>query len=163
MKSDQRSPTMNETHQLSERTGARLAPVKALVLFDGVCGLCNKFVQFVLNHDSQGRFHFASLQSDLARELLARHGKNPELLKTVYLVINPGTSDEKLYSKSAAALRIFGELEGPTKALKVFLIVPAPLRNVGYDLVAAVRYKIFGKSDTCPLPKASDRARFLDV
>ncbi len=153
---------MTETKQLTENA-ARLASVKALILFDGVCGLCNKFVQFVLNHDSQAKFHFASLQSDLAKEVLGRHGLDPTLLKTVYLIRNPGTADEEIYSKSAAALRIFGELEGPSKILKAFLIVPAPLRNVGYDLVAAVRYKIFGKSDTCPLPKASDRERFLDV
>ena len=153
---------MNEISTTSEMT-ARLKSTSHLVLFDGVCGLCNKFVQYVLNHDPHGRFHFASLQSNLAKEILSRHGRNAGLLKTVYLIEQPGSATEKLYSKSAAAIRVLSELEGPTRALRLFLLVPGPLRDIGYDLVAAIRYRVFGKSDTCPLPKASDRERFLGI
>jgi predicted DCC family thiol-disulfide oxidoreductase YuxK len=134
-----------------------------LILFDGVCGLCNKFVQYVLNHDPKGRFRFASLQSELAHEILGRHGKDPTLLKTIYLIRNPGRPDEKVFTKSAAALRIIGELNSAARGLKLFLAVPAPIRDLGYDLVAAVRYQVFGKHDVCPMPTAADRERFLDI
>jgi predicted DCC family thiol-disulfide oxidoreductase YuxK len=103
------------------------------------------------------------LQSNLAREILGRHGRDAQLLKTVYLIDQPGKPSEKLYTKSAAAIRVLSALQGPTSILGIFLLVPAPLRDVGYDIVAAVRYRIFGKSDTCPLPKPSDRERFLDI
>lgn len=153
---------MNETKSTS-KNAEKLQSIESLILFDGVCGLCNKFVQYVLNHDPNGRFRFASLQSELAREILSRHGKDPALLKTVYLIRNPGRSDEQIFSKSAAALRIIGELNGAAKGLKLFLAVPAPLRDLGYDMVAAVRYQVFGKHDVCPMPTAADRDKFLDI
>ncbi|CAN5428784.1 DCC1-like thiol-disulfide oxidoreductase family protein [soil metagenome] len=153
---------MNDTKS-SPKNADKLAATESLILFDGVCGLCNKFVQYVLNHDPDGRFRFASLQSDMAREILQRHGRDPALLKTIYLIRSPGRPNEQVFTKSAAALRIIGDLQGASKGLKLFLIVPAPLRDLGYDMVAAVRYKVFGKHDVCPMPTAADRERFLDI
>ena len=153
---------MNETTSPA-KNAEKLQSTESLILFDGVCGLCNKFVQYVLNHDPTGQFRFASLQSELAHEILGRHGKDPTLLKTIYLIRNPGRSDEKVFTKSAAALRIIGELNGAARGLKLFLAVPAPVRDLGYDLVAAVRYQVFGKHDVCPMPTAADRERFLDI
>jgi len=153
---------MNDTKS-SSKHAEKLKSTESLILFDGVCGLCNKFVQYVLNHDPNGRFRFASLQSELAHEILGRHGKDPALLKTIYLIRNPGRPDEKVFTKSAAALRVIGELSGAASGLKLFLIVPAPLRDLGYDMVAAVRYQVFGKHDVCPMPTAADRERFLDI
>jgi len=153
---------MNETSNSTKKPAVNLASIRALILFDGVCGLCNKFVQYVLNHDPKAKFHFASLQSDLAREILSRHGKDPEMLKTVYLIVNPGTPGEKIYAKSNAALRIMGQLEGPARALRVFAFLPL-IPDLVYDLVAANRYQLFGKSDSCQLPRAEDRERFLDL
>jgi predicted DCC family thiol-disulfide oxidoreductase YuxK len=153
---------MNETTS-PIKNAEKLLSTESLILFDGVCGLCNKFVQYVLNHDPKGRFRFASLQSELAHEILGRHGKDPTLLKTIYLIRNPGRPDEKVFTKSAAALRIIGELNSAARGLKLFLAVPAPMRDLGYDLVAAVRYQVFGKHDVCPMPTAADRERFLDI
>lgn len=154
---------MNVTNNQVEIISSVSDEMGGLILFDGVCGLCNKFVQFVLSHDPQGHFTFASLQSNLAKEVLRRHGKNPETLKSVYLIKNRGEAGETLYCKSDAAIRVLSELQGPTKNLKIFLGLPAPIRDIGYDLVAAIRYKLFGRYDTCPLPNPAQRARFLDI
>ncbi len=159
---------MNVTNQV-ETISQTNTERGGLILFDGVCGLCNKFVQHVLKGDptveggSKGHFVFASLQSNLAKEVLARHGKDSVSLKSVYLIKNLDSDNEKLYCKSEAALRVMAELSDWTKNLKFFLFVPTPLRDIGYDLVATVRYQIFGKHDSCPLPDPKDRDRFLDL
>jgi predicted DCC family thiol-disulfide oxidoreductase YuxK len=124
-----------------------------IVLFDGVCNLCNGLVQFILARDPEGRFRFASLQSDAARRLL--NGNPPA---ETMVLIEQGTT----YLKSAAALRIARGLRFPWPLLCGLLIVPRPLRDIVYDWVARHRYAWFGKRESCMLPAPQWRARFLE-
>lgn len=135
-----------------------------VILYDGVCGLCNRLVQFVLKHDSQDRFRFASLQSDFAAKLLRRHGADPGELDTMYVVLDYAQAGEQLASRSAAAIVVLRELGGIWGILGGLLqLLPKALRNWGYNLVARHRYRIFGKYESCPLPEEKHRGRFLDV
>ena len=140
--------------------GTRDAPI---ILYDGVCGLCHRLNRFVLARDQAGRFRFAALQSALAGEILARHCRDPRDLDTLYLVLGHGGPDERLLRKSDAALRILRELGGAWRAASLLRVVPRPLRDLAYDLVARSRYRLFGRYDTCPLPDPRHRARFLDL
>jgi predicted DCC family thiol-disulfide oxidoreductase YuxK len=136
-----------------------------IILYDGVCGLCNRLVQFVLRHDSQERFRFASLQSDFAAQVLRRHGAAPEDLDTMYVVLGHGLADERLASRSDAAIVVLRELGGGGWSLlgAVLRVLPRWLRNWGYNLVARNRYRVFGKYDSCPIPSEKDRGKFLDL
>jgi predicted DCC family thiol-disulfide oxidoreductase YuxK len=134
-----------------------------IILYDGVCGLCNRLVQFVLQHDSRDRFRFASLQSNFAARVLLRHGAAAEDLDTVYLVSDHALAGERLASRSEAAVVVLNELGGGWRVLGVVLrLFPGWLRNWGYNLVARNRYRIFGKYDFCPIPNKKDRSKFLD-
>lgn len=133
-----------------------------IILYDGVCGLCNRLNRFVLTRDPAGRFRFAALQSALAGEILTRHGRDPRDLDTLYLVLDHGRPDERLLRKSDAALWILRDLGGPWRAAGALRAVPRWMRDLGYDLVARTRYRLFGRYDTCPLPDPRHRARFLD-
>ena len=134
-----------------------------IVLYDGVCGLCNRLVQFILRHDYGDRFRFASLQSDFSQMLLTRHGFDPHDLDTVYVVRNSGQANEELLSRSDAILFMLNELGGVWSLARVGKILPRALRNVLYDLVARSRYRIFGRYESCMLPSPEQRAKFLDV
>ena len=134
-----------------------------VILYDGVCGLCNRLVQFVLKHDSRDRFRFAWLQSDFAAGILQRHGVTPEDLDTMYVVLDCALPEERLESRSDAAIVILKELGGGWGILDLALrVLPEWLRNWGYNLVARNRYRIFGKYDSCPIPSEKDRGKFLD-
>jgi predicted DCC family thiol-disulfide oxidoreductase YuxK len=135
-----------------------------VILYDGVCGLCNRLVQFVLKHDAQDRFRFASLQSDFAARVLRRHGTAPEDLDTMFLVLDHGLPGECLVSRSDAAVAVLQELGGRWGVTAVALrVLPRWLRNWGYNRVARNRYRIFGKYDACPVPDERDRRKFLDL
>jgi predicted DCC family thiol-disulfide oxidoreductase YuxK len=134
-----------------------------ILLYDGVCGLCNRFVQWILRRDRDAAFRFASLQSALAAAVLARHGSSPSALDTVYVVVNYELPDEYLLSRSDAAIFVLKQLSGPWRAAAFFLkLVPNFLRDPAYNIVARNRYRIFGRSEVCPLPNDQDRSRFLD-
>lgn len=134
-----------------------------ILLYDGVCGLCNHLVQFILRRDRNAIVRFASLQSPVAAGILQRHGINPTDLDTVYLVLNGNSSEESLRSRSEAVLLVLKQLGGTWgSAAAVFRLIPSPLRDVLYRAIARKRYKIFGRHDTCPLPSADTRDRFLD-
>lgn len=124
-----------------------------IVFFDGVCGLCNAFVDFVMARDRGGIFRFATLQGDTAAEKL---GQDRGDLRTVVLVEGPIH-----YHKSDAALRIIADLGGVWTAARLLLLLPRFLRDWGYDFVAANRYRWFGKKDSCRIPTPGERARFL--
>jgi len=134
-----------------------------LLLYDGVCGLCNWLVQLVLAHDPDGAFQFAALQSDAARRALAPFGAGPEDLDTVYVIDSYATPNARLLSRGRAALFVFSHLSGPWRLLRLFGVLPSPVLDWGYGLVARHRYRIFGKYDTCPLPDAAVRRRFIDL
>jgi predicted DCC family thiol-disulfide oxidoreductase YuxK len=135
-----------------------------IILYDGVCGLCDQLIQFVLRHDSRDRYRFAALQSDFAAQILRRHGAAPGDLDTMYLVIDHGLREEKIVSRSDAAVAVLRELGGGWAALDLVLgALPLWLRNWGYNLVARNRYRTFGKYDSCPIPPEKDRRKFLDL
>ena len=137
---------------------------KPIILYDGVCGLCNRLVQFLLKHDRGGRLQFASLQSDFADKVLSRHGLNAKDLDTVHVVENYDQQDERVLQRSDAILRAGRELGGFWSASSsVAKVVPRPLRDLVYRFVATNRYRVFGKYDSCMLPDANQRSRFLDV
>ena len=141
---------------------ARAAVDAPIILYDGVCGLCSRLCQFVLARDRGGRFRFATLQGAVARDILVRHGRDPRDLDTLYLVLAPGQPGERLLRKSDAALWIVRQLGGPWRLSGALRIVPRAIRDLGYDLVARTRYRLFGRYDTCQLPDPRPRARFLD-
>jgi len=133
-----------------------------IVLYDGVCGLCNRLVQFLLKRDKRERLRFASLQSHFAERVLTRHGIDPKDLDTVQVVINYDRPDEQVVSRSDAVLRASAELGMPWNALAATArIIPRALRDVAYRFVARNRYRVFGKYETCMLPDANQRHRFL--
>lgn len=127
-----------------------------VVLFDGVCNLCNGSVQFILKRDPQARFRFASLQSEAGRSLLVEHGLDPDALSSVVVI-----EDGRVWQESSAALRIARHLPGAWKLLRVFIVIPRPLRDAVYRLIARNRYRWFGKSETCWLPTPELKGRFL--
>ena len=131
---------------------------KKIVLFDGVCNLCDGAVQRIIKHDKKDIFRFASLQSDFGKELVAERGLDPEELDSIIL-IDPGVA---YYRKSTAALEISRELSGGYSLLKNFLFIPESLRDGVYDFIAGNRYKWFGKKEQCMIPTPELKAKFLD-
>ena len=135
-----------------------------IILYDGVCGLCNGLVQFLLKHDKNSRLRFASLQSDFAAKVLQRHGIDPKDLDTVHVIENYEQPGERVLQRSDAILRAGRELGGFWSAsATVAKVIPRALRDVIYRFVARNRYRVFGKYDTCMLPEPNQRSRFLDV
>lgn len=141
----------------------RESEMKAIVLYDGVCGLCNRAVQFLLKRDRLDRLQFASLQSDLASKVLERHGLDHKSLDTVYAVLNFGEPNETLHAKSDAFLFFAGVIGGIWSVAKIGRIVPRPVRDWLYDFIARHRYQVFGKSESCMLPDPKQRHKFLEV
>ena len=132
---------------------------RPVLLFDGVCNLCNGFVRFVVRFDHDGTFLFAPLQSAVARELFDRHGitTDDEDFDTVVLV-----EDGECYTKSTAALRVARRLDGPWPLAYPLVYLPERLRDGVYDLVARYRYRVFGQSDECQVPPPEVRERFTE-
>jgi len=156
----------------SERSGTSLATTAPatsagpIVLFDGVCNLCNAAVRFIIDRDPRGTMRFASLQSEVGQALVAQHaaqldpGSMPsradDAPPTLLLV-----EDGCIYARSTAALRIARRLNWPWPVLGVFLAVPRLVRDPVYDFVANRRYRWFGKTDACRLPTKEEAGRFL--
>jgi len=128
----------------------------AVILFDGVCNMCNASVNYVIDHDPEGRFRFASLQSQAGAALAAKHGIDAEEMSSMVL-IDAGRAS----MRSSAVLRVCRRLRGPAKLLWPLIGVPAILRDPFYRFIAMRRYKWFGKREACRLPTEADRARFL--
>ena len=127
-----------------------------LILFDGVCGLCNFFVDFVLRRDPRGTFRFAPLQGETAVELLGE--PTTETLKSLVLIQPDGTR----YRRSAAVVRVLWGLGGAWSACGTLLwLVPLPIRDVAYRLVATSRYRLFGQKSSCRMPTEEEKNRLL--
>jgi len=133
-----------------------------VLLYDGVCGFCNKTVQTILAYDARGRMRFAALQSDFGRAVVERHPELKDVDSVVFLETTSG-GEERVYIRSEGALRVASYLGGPWKVFLVARLLPARLRDFLYNLFARNRYKIFGKYDSCMLPSPDVRSRFLDV
>jgi len=131
-----------------------------LVIFDGVCGLCDKTVQFLLDHDDAGTLRFTTMQGETAARVRATH---PELegVDSIVFVERNGAK-ESIFVRSKAVFRIARYLDPGVRWLGVFGVLPQFLADAGYDTIASVRYKVFGKLDTCRIPTPETRARFLD-
>ena len=126
-----------------------------LILFDGVCIFCSRWVRFVIDHDPERRFRFVAIQSDAGRALAARFRIEPEAPQT-----NAVISGGRVFFKSDAALTVLGLLPS-TRPLAILKAVPRWLRDPAYDLIARNRYRIFGRTDVCMVPAPADRDRFI--
>lgn len=127
-----------------------------VILFDGVCNLCNASVNYVIKHDPEGLYRFASFQSSSGHIILQQYGIPVDEMQSFVLI-----KDNKAYTRSTAALLVAKRLTGPVKLLYGFIIVPSFIRNIVYDIIARYRYKWFGKKDACMVPTASIQSRFL--
>lgn len=128
---------------------------RCILFFDGVCGLCNKSVDFVLARDQEGHFQFAPLQGETARQLLSPADAS-DLSSMVLLVYG------RTFRQSSAAVRILWQLSLGWRILGTLLwLVPLPIRNLGYRLIACNRYRFFGRHETCRMPTPAERSRFL--
>lgn len=130
-------------------------------LYDGVCGLCNAIVRFLLARDRARRLRFAALQSDVGRELLARHGISTGALDTFRVARDAGTPGETVLSRSRAVLFACRELGWPWRAATLLGVVPRALLDAAYDLVARHRYRWFGRHERCLVPSPEHAGRFL--
>ena len=126
-----------------------------IILFDGVCNLCNGSVQFIIEHDSKKIFHFTSQQSKFAKKLIQKH--HLENIDSIILI-----RDAKAYLYSDAVLEITKELDGWKKYLYIFRFIPKPMRDAFYKLIAKYRYTLFGKKNHCMMPSKEIQKRFLD-
>jgi predicted DCC family thiol-disulfide oxidoreductase YuxK len=134
-----------------------------LVFYDGVCGLCGRFVRFLLARDRQDRLRFAPLQGALARRELVPRGHDPADLNTVVVLAGWPSADARLLTRSRAVLHAAGELGAGWRALTAIArLVPRGLADALYAAVARRRYRLFGRVDACPLPRPEWRDRFLD-
>ncbi len=127
-----------------------------VILFDGVCNLCNRSVQFVIRHDKEGYYKFASLQSEAGQRLLEQYQLATNTFNSFVLIKNG-----KAYTKSTAALIVAKKLSGAVKLLSGFIIVPSFIRDAVYNTIAKNRYKWFGKKDSCMIPTPALQSRFL--
>lgn len=135
----------------------KLPKDKKIILFDGVCNLCDSTVQFVIKHDKKDVFRFVPLQSDLGKEITAYIGLDTSKTDSIVLY-EPGKA---YYYKAEAAMKIAKELGGLYSFLSAFSVLPSSLTNVVYDYVARNRYKWYGKKDECMIPTPEMRAKFL--
>jgi predicted DCC family thiol-disulfide oxidoreductase YuxK len=127
----------------------------AVILFDGTCAFCERSVRFIATRDN-GYFKFGASQNAEGRALLAQHGTTREAAKSLILI-----EDGELFLRSTAVLRIASRMHAPWRYARVFLLIPAPLRDAAYRVVAAIRHRIAGQSNACEVPPPEIRARLI--
>lgn len=130
-----------------------------IILFDGVCNLCNGFVQFVIKRDKKARFQFASLQSPVAEKLLESYHLSNKTMESVILIHK---NKNKIWTESSAVLNILRNLNGLYPFLYGFIIIPKGIRDFFYRQISKNRYKWFGKRDACMIPSPEIKKRFLE-
>lgn len=126
-----------------------------VILFDGVCNLCNSSVQFVIKHDPKKQFRFASIQGDYGQQVLKQFHLPPNALNSFILF-----KDKQIFTHSTGALMVAKQLSGAWPLLYAFIIVPAFIRNAVYQFIANNRYKWFGKKESCAIPSPELRSLF---
>lgn len=131
---------------------------KKIILFDGVCNLCNGAIQFMIRHDKQDVFRYAALQSDIGKKLAEERHIDTEKIDSI-LLIEPGVA---YYDKSDAALQIGKHLKGYGTISSLLYSIPSSLRNIVYDFIARNRYKWYGKKEACMIPTPELKAKFLE-
>ncbi|VXD02070.1 conserved hypothetical protein [Pseudomonas sp. 8Z] len=141
---------------MSDSLPPGFAPDERVVLFDGVCKLCNGWAKFLIRHDAQRQFRLASVQSPQGQALLAWYGLPSDYFDTMVMIDEAG-----LHVRSTALLRILGRLPRPWRMLAWLRLIPRPLRDWCYDRIALNRYRLFGRHPACLLPTADHTERFL--
>ncbi len=144
---------MNEIQSISEGESPSGHPV---VLFDGTCNFCSVSVQFILRNERDSNLHFATLQSEVGQQRLMDHDMPRDRMDSMILI-----DQEQAYDRSDAALRVAKHLRAPWRWAKIFVFVPKPIRDWCYRILAKNRYRIFGKSEECMVPKPELKSRFL--
>jgi predicted DCC family thiol-disulfide oxidoreductase YuxK len=130
-----------------------------LILFDGVCGFCDRAVRWLIERDRCERLHFAPLQGEFAAALRRRHPEIPEDIDTL-VYVEADMAGERVYLRSDAVFHVMAEITGPWRRLVWLRWIPRPLADAGYRLFARYRYRLFGRFDTCRVPHPGERARF---
>lgn len=130
--------------------------INNIILFDGLCNLCNGSVNFILKRDKVGKFKFASLQSEIGKELTNKFDIDTAIVDSIILIKN-----DKVFIKSAAVLEILKDLPIGWRVFRIGIILPTVIRDYLYDFVAKHRYQIFGKKDECSIPSKDVQDRFL--
>jgi predicted DCC family thiol-disulfide oxidoreductase YuxK len=139
------------------------APDQAhLILYDGVCGLCNRLLEFLLLHDHRSVFRFASLQGRVGTALVKQSGGKPGELTSFYVFADYKSRTSRVFTRSDAALFVAGQLGWPWKAAKLLGVLPRRIRDRAYDRVARNRYRVLGRHDRCLIPRPEFRNRFID-
>lgn len=131
---------------------------KSVVLFDGVCNLCNASVDFILRRDRKDRFLVGALQEEAGKRLLSKFKVDSDYLDSLVLV-----EEGKVYFRSTAALRIAKNLPGFWPFFYVFIVLPPFVRDAVYDWIGKNRYRWFGKKSTCRLPSPEEKSKFLSL
>jgi len=131
---------------------------KKIILFDGVCNLCNGAIQFIIKRDKKDIFRYATLQSETSQQLISERNIDTSKVDSIIL-IEPGVA---YYVKSEAVLKIGMLLKGYPTISKLLNLIPSKLQNIVYDFVARNRYKWYGKKEQCMVPTAEIKAKFLD-
>ena len=131
---------------------------KKLILFDGVCNLCNTSIQYVIKHDKKNNFMFAALQSDIGKQIIKNYNIDTKKIDSILLYI----PKKDIYYKSTAALKIAYYLGVPNRFMSIFFIVPTFIRNWVYDFIAKNRYKWYGKKESCMIPTIELKRKFLE-
>jgi predicted DCC family thiol-disulfide oxidoreductase YuxK len=129
--------------------------MEAIVLFDGVCNFCNDTVNFIIRNDPQKEFMFAPLQSEAGEQLRAKYGVDADIDSVVLI------EDDKAYTHSTAGLKIARRLGGVYSLVYALIVVPAAIRDLGYKIFAANRYRLFGRKEVCMIPTPELKERFL--
>ncbi|HNP33174.1 MAG TPA: DCC1-like thiol-disulfide oxidoreductase family protein [Flavobacterium sp.] len=137
---------------------SELPKEKKIILFDGVCNLCDSSVQFVIKHDKKDVFRFVQLQSELGQKIICHIGISTSTFDSTILYEPPDT----YYCKSDVAFKILKEISGIHKCLLVFSILPKTMLDKIYDYVARNRYKWFGKKESCMIPTSELKSKFLE-
>lgn len=137
-------------------------PDRLIVLYDGLCGMCDGLVQFLLRQDKKDALRFAAQQSEVAQLILARHAPDPTDMETICVIERYNSPRERVFTKSDAALRIASGLGGVWTLARVTRVLPRFVRDAGYDLVAHNRFWICGRRTECRIPAIEDQHKFLD-
>jgi predicted DCC family thiol-disulfide oxidoreductase YuxK len=139
-----------------------VSEARHILFYDGVCGMCDRIVQFVLAHDRRRRFAFATLQSDFAAGALQPFGKDPRDLDTVYVIADSDGDRRRILDRGRAIAFVLRELGGAWGVLGwIFALVPRFILDFFYRRVARNRYRVFGKLDACRVPTSDEKTRFL--
>jgi len=137
--------------------------VNYVLLYDGVCGFCDKTVQIILSHDKHGTMRFAALQSNYGQAILAKYASLQNVDSLILQETSLKTGEERVFMRSTAALRIAAYLGGMWKLCLITYLLPASVRDWIYDLFARHRYRLFGKYESCAIPSKEVRERFIDA